>query len=750
MPHSLNHPRMRPRPTRGTLPVTAALRALALLLAAALLPACAQQVASGPFPQLSRYEGREVEDVEFVGELLIPKDSINAVVTTRPSRCRLLVLPICIGSLGEDNYELDLQVLSRDVVRIGLLYRDQGYYGTRVVPSVEEAPEGRVNVRFAILPGDRVTLRSLTVTGTDTIVPEAELLEQVPLKVGEPFRRIDFIASVDTVRNELLERGRAYAQVFRNYQIDTIADVADVQLEAAPGPRVTVDSIIFTGNYRLTPRTARQQLSFREGSLLRGTELARSQRNLFELELVRYASVEVAPESLQVTPDSAELGADSIGSTVLVRIIEAPKYAVDVAGGYGTVDCLRAQGSHVDRNFLGGARRLEVSGLVSKVGVGSPLDFGLEKTIACEAFDLSRAPTEVDTLIANALNYRVAVDFNQPRLFGTRTSFGAGAYAERISELGLYLRRSTGGRLGIARQVARGTVASVSYTIERGNTQADDEFFCIVFEVCTPEDIAPLRENRWSNSLSLGILRNRVRQNPFPTGGYFVRAGTDWASGLIGSDDEYLRLLGDGTLYREVRKDWVLSFRLLGGTFLSGLEDVSGAPIPPERRFYAGGPTTVRGYTRNELGPTVYIRRIEADGEDRDTTIIRSPTGGTRMVVGTVEVTGPLPFGFGATALRGAAFVDAGGVWSGEENPLVPDPGIRFTPGIGVRAASPLGPIRFDLAYNPYAPERGPLYEIDENGNLVNGGLPVETDFRPENTGFLRRFRIHLSLGQTF
>ena len=36
--------------------------------------------------------------------------------------------------------------------------------------------------------------------------------------------------------------------------------------------------------------------------------------------------------------------------------------------------------------------------------------------------------------------------------------------------------------------------------------------------------------------------------------------------------------------------------------------------VPPEHRFYAGGPNDVRGFNRNELGPVVYIvSKAEAD-----------------------------------------------------------------------------------------------------------------------------------------
>jgi outer membrane protein assembly factor BamA len=731
-------PVRRPRP-----PLRLALAALAAA-ALALLPACAANggAPTGPLPQFAQYEGQDVRSVDFEGELVVPEDSLRSVITTRPSRCRIaLILPFCIGSLGEDDYHLDLGVLQRDVARIQLAHRDAGYYGTRVLPVVDEAEDG-VAVRFRVEPGDLTTLTAFEITGAEAVLDTAALRRRLPLEVGEPFRRIDFLASVDTVRNRLLERGHAYAQVLRNYEIDTIADVARVRLEAAPGPVVTVDSIRYLGNYRLDAETLRRQMAVQVGDRLRATDLVRSQRNLFELELVEFASVEVAPERLQLTPDSLELLEDSIGSTVVVRIIEAPRYAADLALAYGTRDCLRGEITHTDRNFLGGARRLELQGLVAKVGVGDPVG-GLDKSL-CSAFDPDDRLTPEDSLIADQLNWRLAANFVQPRLFGTQTSVVLGAFTERISELDLYVRDATGAEVGVVRQILPQTLASLTFDVQRGRTRASDYFFCIAFEVCTREDIALLERSRWSNALTLGLTQNRVRLDPFPTGGHQFRAGIDYASSLLGSEDEYLRVSVDGIIHRELKDDMVLSLRLAGGTFLTGILNTRTGYIPPERRFYGGGPTHVRGFRFNELGPTVYIARPVREGDGGfDVDTIRSSTGGTRMVLASAELTSRLPIG--PPSLRGAVFVDAGQVWESRDS-LATRPGLRITPGVGARFATPVGPIRLDVGYNPYNPEPGPLYGINERGELVP--MPLIPRYRPEESrGFFRRLVVQLSLG---
>src|SRR5690606_40051455 len=98
--------------------------------------------------------------------------------------------------------------------------------------------------------------------------------------------------------------------------------------------------------------------------VLRRRSLEESQRNLYGLELVQFAGVSIAPDTLQLTPF------DSTSATIVVRIAEVPVHQVDASVGYGTVECGRAEVRWVNRSFLGGARRLALTGSVSKLGVG--------------------------------------------------------------------------------------------------------------------------------------------------------------------------------------------------------------------------------------------------------------------------------------------------------------------------------------------------------------------------------------------
>ena len=102
--------------------------------------------------------------------------------------------------------------------------------------------------------------------------------------------------------------------------------------------------------------------------------------------------------------------------------------------------------------------------------------------------------------------------------------------------------------------------------------------------------------------------------------------------------------------------------------------------LPAAERFYAGGATTVRGFSQDRLGDT---GTIDQDG---------FPTGGNGMVVLNAELRVAVWRSVGA-----AAFVDSGNVFL-----RVPDIDVgrlRTTVGGGLRYRSPFGPLRLDMGF---------------------------------------------------
>jgi len=102
--------------------------------------------------------------------------------------------------------------------------------------------------------------------------------------------------------------------------------------------------------------------------------------------------------------------------------------------------------------------------------------------------------------------------------------------------------------------------------------------------------------------------------------------------------------------------------------------------LPASERFFAGGDTTVRGFSQDQLGTP----------ETLDTNGV--PLGGNAVVVLNAELRIPVWHDIGAVT-----FVDAGNVFAKVNDFAVGD--IRGAMGVGLRYRSPIGPLRFDIGF---------------------------------------------------
>ena len=714
-------------------------RASVWIGAAVWLGGCASRAAR-EYPELAEYAGRRVADVDFSGSAPFGEDTLQSVVRTQASGCSLLGIPLCIPftSIGRHEVQLEPGVVADDVDRLALFYRREGYFGTQVGLDIEEREDSAVLVLFEIDRTEAVILDTLTVGGLDGVMDADSLTARLPLRPGEIFNLREFAASADTVLDAMQARGHARAELLRNFTVDLERGVAVANLEAVPGPRVTVDSIVVVGAENLGRATALRQLELVSGDLLRADRLVRGQRNLYSLDIVQFATVSVAPDSLQVSP------ADSTTATVMVRIAEAPVHQVDAAVGFGTVECLRVESGWESRSFLGGARTLAVSASVSKLGIGAGLGGSL-----CRAF-------EQDTL-SSSLDYRVTTTLTQPYFLTARNAITLNVYAERQSEASVFQRTAQGSRIALSRRLDPRSVLSAGFDVERGSTIGSPALFCGAFEVCDPETIAVLTQPRFRNTVSVSWFRDRAVQPLNPIGGYQARSSVAWAPPWLLSDVTFVRWTGDVSYYRTLAQGWIGAAALRLGTFFeSASPGEAGDFLPPEERFFAGGANTVRGFDRNGLGPGVYVAaardslgepvRDEVTGElVPDLSSVRFvPSGGTSLVVGNLEVRFPSPVF--SDLIRLAAFVDAGAIGVKQLlNTGLSE--VRATPGFGIRATTPVGPVRIDIAYNPHPRPVGPLFVADpQTGNIER----VSDSFRSEPGGLFSKLRLHLAVGQAF
>src|SRR4029077_9186566 len=102
-----------------------------------------------------------------------------------------------------------------------------------------------------------------------------------------------------------------------------------------------------------------------------------SQRDLYGLGVFRSARVELADSTAPAGPSDSTV-------RVLVQAREGSRHGVRMGAGYGTVDCFRVQAGWTVHDFYGGGRTFDITGQVSRLGVGYPADAGL-RTNLCRA-----------------------------------------------------------------------------------------------------------------------------------------------------------------------------------------------------------------------------------------------------------------------------------------------------------------------------------------------------------------------------
>jgi outer membrane protein insertion porin family len=737
----------------------------------------------------------EVVGVNFVGnKSFADAELLNGIVTTPSSWARRT-----LRFIGTQRCLDTLQVRG-DPVRLLVFYSRRGFTGTRVVTQIDTVRPRAVKVSFGIQEGAPVILEQFTITGLDSVPRSDRITADLPIQIAGRFDQDAVEVARQTISRRLRDNGYPNATILRSFDSDIPKRVATLRFEVITGPRARIGHVRIAvtprdgGGQEVSDQSVRRTVGLEPGDLYRERDLEAAKRALYLSDAYRH---------VELSPDTASL-APAGDSTIDVKVAVAESFmrSFRPSVGWATLDCFRAQVDYSDFGFLGALRRLDVSARASKIGVGAP-------TEVTGAMDQVCSSSAREDVYSDTLNYYVGTTLRQSSLFGLRAVPTVTLYSELRSEFQVYRRYTPiGAILSLNQQLGGRIGATYAYQLEYGRTTAQPAIFCGVIGVCDVNEQDFLKRSQRLATASVTLGRDRRNDAFYPTAGSSMSLELRNASRFIGSDPDlqFTKVIGDASWYWALPRNSVIVARLRGG-FVFGQRIALGADtsvfIPQQERLYAGGANTVRGFRQNELGPVVYLPDtlkvcIAPTGEcvtpttAMDTVYFSSditarpsrilPVGGNSVAVGNLELRMPAPYI--PDRLQVAFFVDAGQVWtrgaSGAEQSFGH---LRFTPGIGVRIASPVGPIRLDVGYNGYdreggaayfdAPAQGgiaPLYCVTPENRLpVTGWRPGKPDpnvpppsqaepargcpttFVPkEKGGFFRRLSLHASIGQAF
>lgn len=680
-----------------------------------------------------------VEDVEFAGVRALDAALLRNAIETRESACASpFYAPFCAvvdADWAERRAFLDTAALRRDEEAIRRTYAVWGFPEASAGAAVDTLEDGDVRVRFTVVEGAPVRVRNVVLRGAESL--PSLTAASLPIHPGDVYALPRIQAAQRVVARRFGERGHAFVQVQAPPQ-PVEGGLADVVIDVTPGPAAVFGPTNVTAEAPLRGDAARRRLPYRPGQRFSPALLEHAVERLYGLPIVD--SVDIRPAPVTWSDSVVEVN-------VAVGTGKAARYELE--GVIGASRCLGAQG-FVSHNYaFGRPRVLTLSGSASNL-LASDL---------CGRDESGEFTQPAYTLRASLA---------EPVGRASWLLLEGGLLREAAP--GAYVRRGWQGRVGFARELARGVTGTLAFAPERSDNEAGGASFCALYGDCG----ATAAERR-EQAYTLTPLEARLEWAPAGARAALgpPAAGPAWlaperprwvpslslavsaAGAATGSDYDFARAVLEGSATRLVSRRVQVGARARLGVLAGG-----DAPLPPQLRLFGGGPRGVRGVGVNLLGPRILLARDSAAVAcddvascaplDPDDVYVRG-AGGDLLAEASVEAR--------LWATRGvqlAAFVDAGTVRSrgAAGSPLGARTESVVTPGVGVLALTPAGPIRLDLAYNRSPVRTYPLLARGANGGYrLLRQVPYDAfgyDDPDAWTRFRRRLQFQLSMGTAF
>ena len=630
------------------------------------------------------------------------------------------------------SYPFDPVELQKDAVRLRRFYNRNGYLHPEIgyTASRLDTAKNRIDVVLSIEEGQPLIIQDVGYYSPDggyavTQFPEEQRAAwerfsgQIALRIGDRYSEYQRISIQSRVATWLLDNSYAFGRIEGFADVDSAYNVVDVRFVVDAGPQTFVDSIVVQGNEKVSSSVIRREVPLQPGRRYTRSRLVRGQQEIFGLNLFRVVIADV--------PDQPR---DS-SVTVRYRVRESPFRIVSGQVGYSFTEGVGSQAGWQSRNFLGGARNLSI---------GFTSDTGL----------LARTSGNNQT----PWKLQGNVSMSQPYFLTRRSSLVVVPYIlfERDPRL-----RDSDRFYGMNRREI-GLETTLVYQIRRLRTLTTKHLYNRTLDITQPieNDPSVLRDPFTKSIVSLNGNFGRTNDLLRPTRGFEIRPFVEYASASIGSQVHYLKAGSDVVAYVPVTADLDMTARIFAGVAspsgrsrraLAGELTVLDS-LNYENRFdpvffEAGGSSDVRGWADGFLGAKTARATLNRDGSVAG--YVYEPAGGEAKWTASVTFLHPFP-GLGSK-WRIASFVDAGQLSSrieqtGSDVRIVDDGRFDFSRwrvgvGAGMRYSTAFGFVRLDVGFkvNP---------SVDDLRN------PEEAFLGIDSRRTLRRFRLHMSLSQTF
>ncbi len=492
---------------------------------------------------------------------------------------------------------------------------------------------------FKVEEGLRTIVATRTVAGIKT-VPEDVLLPRLAVKAGLPYSESTVSDDAALLQSLYVDRGYVDAKVESSVRflepVPPEGERAEVTYTVTEGQPVTFGKTILRGNRRTQPFIVEDRLANKEGSPFSLTKLLETQQNLARLGIFQKIEVSTFPTD-----------PETMSRAVVVTVSEARPWSITY--GIGAEYQPQSPGTDLSARL--------------SLGVSYNNLFGRALEVSGEGRISNRDP-------------RIILSARDRSLFGGLVPVSVAAYRTNDFFSDILVKR-TGAFLQVEYRPSTSLRTGLRYQYELVDPSSD------------PGLGADQRANQPSriSSIAGGVTWDR-RDDPLnPRSGTFLAADVKYAFPFLAADADFVKTLLQAALYRPYGTTRLV-FSVRGGIIWNHQAcppELQAAGtcspnliVPVPERLFAGGSSTHRAFSRDNLG--IPGETLNADGVGE---------GGTAELVANAEWRIPVASGFEA-----ALFFDIGKVWADPSNVTLSQ--LRSGAGLGLHYQTPVGPIRLE------------------------------------------------------
>lgn len=640
----------------------------------------------------------ELKKIRFKGNRTLSEKELYSVLVSKESPSKFWQILYKINNrLGDKPQYLERAKVINDITNLQNYYFDNGFFDVKIDTLIDyDYEKETANLTFLINEGQPYVNDKIDFIGFDELPDSLKkiIFDFSFLKSGNRYRRMDVEAEVQRILNILYDNGYPNAYVDRSrirILVDSTKKLVSVFVPFNADGRFLIRGIkIFfeeASKMKISDDLIRREIEFKSGEFYNRSLILKSETNLFETGLFEGVKINIWQVEEKDTINFADIGVSVVPRNK--QDIAPSIYFSDERNAFNVGISLDYQ----NRNFLGGGRNLS-----------SSIRFQIQ------SLNFKKLPTLTDTTSAGLIEMNLKL--NQPYLLGRKIP-GEISLSLMIDKQKSYLLNITRNRL---RFVYRPN------GIYSGFLDWDIESVDIRFQKSIDITLAKLYQKQLNSILSFTMQIDKTDDLIYPRSGYSHTISIEeggivpYLLGRMGIKvlpfSQYYKF---GWLYRRFfnLNNSVFAFKFKLGIsnefFIKSARKFELQPIPVNRRFFAGGSASVRGWRVRELGN------------------VPDPSlGGNALIEMNFENRIIFWKNFG-----GVFFVDFGNLW--DDVRYVKLNQFAVAGGFGLRYIAFFGGFRLDFGFKVYDP-----------------GSNTKVIFKKTGKQILKDMVFHFGVGQTF